>query len=122
MSSSTSSRSTLTITPSTMSPSLKYLMVWSIAARKSSSVPMSLTAIWGVLEGRTWVEVMWSSAPDGECVGTGTHAAGDRGGRAGGAGGGGGGGGGGEGGGGARAPADPQNQPPTPPPLAFPPG
>src|SRR3954471_5969231 len=72
MSSSTSSRSTLTITPSTMSPSLKYLMVWSIAARKSSAVPMSFTAIWGVLSGRTWVEVMWSSAPDGGCVGTGS--------------------------------------------------
>src|SRR5919202_3464254 len=73
MSSSTSSRSTLTITPSTMSPSLKYLMVWSIAARKSSAVPMSFTAIWGVLSGRTWVEVMWSSAPDGGCVGTGSR-------------------------------------------------
>src|SRR6478609_5299758 len=44
MSSSTSSRSTLTITPSTMSPSLKYLIVSSIAARKSSAEPMSLTA------------------------------------------------------------------------------
>src|ERR1700712_4721147 len=75
MSSSTSSRSTLTITPSTMSPSLKYLMVWSIAARKSSAVPMSFTATWGVLSGRTWVEVMWSSAPDGGCVGTGSPAA-----------------------------------------------
>src|SRR4051795_11574596 len=74
MSSSTSSRSTLTMTPSTMSPSLKYLIVWSIAARKSSAVPMSFTAIWGVLEGRTWVEVMWSSAPDGGCVGTGSPA------------------------------------------------
>src|SRR3712207_7213608 len=70
MSSSTSSRSTLTMTPSTMSPSLKYLIVWSMAARKSSAVPMSLTATWGVLLGRTWVEVMWSSAPDGGCVGT----------------------------------------------------
>src|SRR3954452_16801301 len=70
MSSSTSSRSTLTITPSTMSPSLKYLMVWSIAARKSSAEPMSLTAIWGVLSGRTWVEVMWLVAPDGFDVGT----------------------------------------------------
>ncbi len=30
--------------PSTMSPSLKYLMVASIAAMKSSAVPMSLTA------------------------------------------------------------------------------
>jgi hypothetical protein len=27
---------------------LKYLMVESIAARKSSTVPMSLTATWGV--------------------------------------------------------------------------
>src|SRR5688572_631809 len=71
MSSSTSSRSTLTMTPSTMSPSLKYLIVWSIAARKSSAEPMSLIAIWGVLEGRTWVEVMWLVAPDGGCVGTG---------------------------------------------------
>src|SRR3954466_4734008 len=32
---------------------------------------MSLIAIWGVLWGRTWVEVMWLVAPDGECVGTG---------------------------------------------------
>src|SRR4028118_1757870 len=79
MSSSTSSRSTLTMTPSTMSPSLKYLIVWSIAARKSSAVPMSFTAIWGVLEGRTWVEVMWSSAPDGGCVGTGGPRPGERG-------------------------------------------
>src|SRR3712207_4700521 len=71
MSSSTSSRSTLTMTPSTMSPSLKYLIVWSIAARKSSAEPMSLTATWGVLVGRTWVEVMWLVAPDGLCVGTG---------------------------------------------------
>src|SRR3978361_249645 len=75
MSSSTSSRSTLTITPSTMSPSLKYLMVWSIAARKSSAVPMSFTATWGVLSGRTWVEVMWLVAPDGGCAGTGSPAA-----------------------------------------------
>src|SRR6476661_1360284 len=66
MSSSTSSRSTLTMTPS-----LKYLIVWSIAARKSSAEPMSLMATWGVLEGRTWVEVMWLVAPDGGCVGTG---------------------------------------------------
>src|SRR5918997_5802101 len=79
MSSSTSSRSTLTMTPSTMSPSLKYLIVWSIAARKSSAVPMSFTAITGVLSGRTWVEVMWSSAPDGGCVGTGVPRPGDRG-------------------------------------------
>src|SRR3712207_3598612 len=79
MSSSTSSRSTLTMTPSTMSPSLKYLIVWSIAARKSSAEPMSLMAIWGVLEGRTWVEVMWLVAPDGLCVGTGLPAVGDHG-------------------------------------------
>src|SRR5689334_14018436 len=75
MSSSTSSRSTLTMTPSTMSPSLKYLIVWSMAARKSSAEPMSLTATWGVLEGRTWVEVMWLVAPDGGCVGTGNPTA-----------------------------------------------
>src|ERR1700738_2711883 len=43
----TSSRSTLTMVPSTMSPSLKYLIVLSIAARKSSLVPMSLTATCG---------------------------------------------------------------------------
>src|ERR1035438_2390656 len=48
MSSKTSSRSTLTTVPSTMSPSLKYLMVSSIAARKASCDPMSLTATWGV--------------------------------------------------------------------------
>src|SRR4051812_21954483 len=45
MSSRTSSRSTLTTVPSTMSPSLKYLIVSSIAARKASSEPMSSTAI-----------------------------------------------------------------------------
>src|ERR1700712_2647594 len=44
MSSRTSSRSTLTMVPSTMSPSLKYLIVSSIAARKSSADPMSLIA------------------------------------------------------------------------------
>src|SRR5919107_129567 len=49
MSSRTSSRSTLTMVPSTMSPSLKYLIVWSMAARKSSSDPMSLTATCGVV-------------------------------------------------------------------------
>src|ERR1700739_4493124 len=47
MSSRTSSRSTLTMVPSTMSPSLKYLMVLSMAARKSSLEPMSLTATCG---------------------------------------------------------------------------
>ena len=35
--------------PSTMSPSLKYLIVSSIAARKSSAEPMSLMATCGVL-------------------------------------------------------------------------
>src|SRR5690625_7254631 len=48
MSSRTSSRSTLTMVPETKSPSLKYLMVSSIAARKSSAEPMSLTATWGL--------------------------------------------------------------------------
>src|ERR1700691_928716 len=48
MSSKTSSRSTLTTVPSTLSPSLKYLMVSSIAARKASCDPMSLTATLGV--------------------------------------------------------------------------
>src|SRR6476661_5238989 len=61
MSSKTSSRSTLTMVPSTMSPSLKYLMVLSMAARKSSEVPMSLTATCGeVTEGLG----MWWVAPD----------------------------------------------------------
>src|SRR5262245_59598065 len=61
MSSRTSSRSTLTIVPSTMSPSSKYLMVLSMAARKSSLEPMSLTATCGeVTEGLG----MWWVAPD----------------------------------------------------------
>src|SRR3954449_1331771 len=61
MSSRTSSRSTLTIVPSTMSPSLKYLMVLSMAARKSSAEPMSLRATCGeVTEGLG----MWWVAPD----------------------------------------------------------
>src|SRR6185503_11199879 len=61
MSSRTSSRSTLTIVPSTMSPSLKYLMVLSMAARKSSLEPMSLTATCGeVTEGLG----IWWVAPD----------------------------------------------------------
>jgi hypothetical protein len=44
--------------PSTMSPSLKYLMVASTAARKSSSEPMSLTATCGaaVVEGAVIVK------------------------------------------------------------------
>src|SRR6185437_10755946 len=61
MSRRTSSRSTLTIVPSTMSPSLKYLMVLSMAARKSSLEPMSLMATCGeVTEGLG----MWWVAPD----------------------------------------------------------
>src|SRR5215203_6646669 len=44
MSSRTSSRS-----PLTMTPSLKYLIVSSMAARKASSSPMSLTATLGVV-------------------------------------------------------------------------
>src|SRR6476659_5762063 len=61
MSSRTSSRSTLTMVPSTMSPSLKYLMVLSMAARKSSAEPMSLRATCGeVTEGLG----MWWVAPD----------------------------------------------------------
>src|ERR1700730_3943991 len=47
MSSRTSSRSTLTMVPSTMSESLKNLIVLSMAARKSSLEPMSLTATCG---------------------------------------------------------------------------
>src|SRR6266508_3439736 len=49
MSSRTSSRSTLTTVPSTMSPSLKYLMVSSIAARNASSVPKSSSVTFLVL-------------------------------------------------------------------------
>src|SRR6476660_5812493 len=61
MSSRTSSRSTLMMVPSTMSPSLKYLMVLSMAARKSSAEPMSLRATCGeVTEGLG----MWWVAPD----------------------------------------------------------
>src|SRR5260370_28012187 len=63
MSSKTSSRSTLTTVPSTMSPSLKYLMVSSIAARKASSEPMSLTATLGV-EGASVLLVMCRWTPD----------------------------------------------------------
>src|ERR1041385_1831114 len=63
MSRSTSSRSTLTIVPSTMSPSLKYLMVSSMAARKSSTDPMSLTATCGVV-GASVLLVMWADAPE----------------------------------------------------------
>src|SRR5574337_507516 len=61
MSSRTSSRSTLTIVPWTMSPSLKYLMVLSMAARKSSGEPMSLTATCG--EATVGLGI-WGLAPD----------------------------------------------------------
>ena len=44
---STYSRSTCTTVPSTKSPSLKFLIVPSIAARKSAADPMSLTATTG---------------------------------------------------------------------------
>src|SRR5437762_1511283 len=78
MSSRTSSRSTLTTVPSTMSPSLKYLMVSSIAARKASSEPRSSTAtllvVAGValaLEVASMLLVMWVVAPVGyvRCTG-----------------------------------------------------
>src|SRR3954462_881307 len=65
MSSRTSSRSTLTMVPSTMSPSLKYLIVLSIAARKSSEEPMSLIATCGVVEtGASAVDVIEWMDPD----------------------------------------------------------
>src|SRR4051812_13442153 len=71
MSSRTSSRSTLTTVPSTMSPSLKYLMVSSMAARKASSVPRSSTVTLvplgaaGALEVASMLLVMWVVAPVG---------------------------------------------------------
>src|SRR6266851_1530958 len=68
MSSKTSSRSTLTTVPSTMSPSLKYLMVSSIAARNASSDPMSLTATLGV-ELACVLLVMCGLAPDADRIG-----------------------------------------------------
>src|SRR5215467_1987007 len=79
MSSRTSSRSTLTMVPSTMSPSLKYLMVLSTAARKSSAVPMSLiaTCCVGALAAGTVVvsvDIRWV-APDGLVVLAGLHRA-----------------------------------------------
>jgi hypothetical protein len=51
--------------PSTMSPSLKYLMVSSIAARNASSDPMSLTATLGV-ELACVLLVMCGLAPDAD--------------------------------------------------------
>src|SRR5580700_6679879 len=65
ISSNTSSRSTFTTVPSTMSPSLKYLMVSSIAARNASSDPMSLTATLGV-ELACVLLVMCGLAPDAD--------------------------------------------------------
>src|SRR6516162_10814593 len=65
MSSKTSSRSTLTTVPSTMSPSLKYLMVSSIAARNASSDPMSLTATLGVELACVLLVMCWL-APDAD--------------------------------------------------------
>src|SRR6476469_4116464 len=85
MSIRTSSRSTLTIVPSTMSPSLKYLMVRSMAARKSSADPMSLIATcgavavgvdmwWGTQEGglvRKWAAIPgWDGCPHSNAGGT----------------------------------------------------
>src|SRR5580693_9375929 len=66
MSSKTSSRSTLTTVPSTMSPSLKYLMVSSIAARKASCDPMSLTATWGVGLASVLLVMCWLTPADRE--------------------------------------------------------
>src|SRR5262245_62910119 len=71
MSSRTSSRSTLTTVPSTISPSLKYLMVSSIAARKASSEPMSLTATCGVEVACVLLVVMCELAPDTDRIGFG---------------------------------------------------
>src|SRR3954466_7922393 len=69
MSSRTSSRSTLTTVPSTMSPSLKYLMVSSMAARKASSDPRSSTVTLLALEVASMLLVMWTVAPNGWCRG-----------------------------------------------------
>src|SRR6266496_6370211 len=68
MSSKTSSRSTLTTVPSTMSPSLKYLMVSSSAARKASSDPMSWTATLGVGLASVLLLVMCRLTPAGQEV------------------------------------------------------
>src|SRR5689334_6277792 len=67
MSSRTSSRSTLTTVPSTMSPSLKYLMVSSIAARNASSEPRSstVTLLLFALEVASMLLVIWVVAPVG---------------------------------------------------------
>src|SRR5690242_2723609 len=65
MSSRTSSRSTLTTVPSTMSPSLKYLIVSSMAARNASSDPRSSTVTLLALEVASMLLVMWTVAPNG---------------------------------------------------------
>ncbi|CAB4851439.1 unannotated protein [freshwater metagenome] len=52
--------------PSTMSPSLKYLIVASTAAAKASASPMSFTAIWLTL-GVSMMEVMEWKAPADWC-------------------------------------------------------
>src|SRR5580765_6999758 len=62
----TSSRSTLTTVPSTMSPSLKYLMVSSIAARNASSDPMSLTATLGVELACVLLVIVWAGSGCGQ--------------------------------------------------------
>src|ERR1700745_1864207 len=54
--------------PSTMSPSLKYLIVSSIAARNASSDPMSLTATLGV-EVACVLLGMCGLAPDADRIG-----------------------------------------------------
>src|SRR3954467_12479320 len=73
MSSRTSSRSTLTMVPSTMSPSLKYLIVASMGARKSSADPMSLiaTCVGAGRVGASVVLVVKGLAPDRWVVRTG---------------------------------------------------
>src|ERR1044072_2064050 len=65
MSSRTSSRSTLTTAPSTMSPSLKYLMVSSMAARNASSEPRSSTGTLLALEVASMLLAMRPAAPNG---------------------------------------------------------
>src|SRR5690349_20214802 len=53
-----------------MSPSLKYLMVSSIAARKASSEPMSLTATLGVeVASVLLVMCWWTPDADRNCLG-----------------------------------------------------
>jgi hypothetical protein len=51
-----------------MSPSLKYLMVSSMAARNASSDPRSSTVTFGALEVASMLLVMWAVAPVGRFV------------------------------------------------------